>query len=121
MGLDSEAPTLDAGALQALSLTSYGILAETLTAFIDETRFRVMDAEATQRLKKVLPLLVKEVDQHPQPGVALDRVLSIVTAILKRSAYLSLLVENPQARERLVSLVARSSSIANKLGTLRRC
>ena len=115
LGLDSEAPTLDAGALQALSLISYGILAETLTAFIDETRFRVMDAEATQRLQKVLPLLVKEVDQHPQPGVALDRVLSIVTAILKRSAYLSLLVENPQARERLVSLVARSSSIANKL------
>ena len=34
---------------------------------------------------------------------------------MKRSAYLSLLVENPQARERLVSLVARSSSIANKL------
>ena len=59
MGLDSEAPTLDAGALQALSLTSYGILAETLTAFIDETRFRVMDAEATQRLKRFYRSLLK--------------------------------------------------------------
>ena len=115
LGIDSDAPSLDGSALQALSLRSPATLAATLTAFINETRFRVMDAEATQRLQKVLPLLVKEVDQHPEPGAALDRVLSIVTAILKRSAYLSLLAENPQARERLVSLVARSSSITNKL------
>jgi glutamate-ammonia-ligase adenylyltransferase len=115
LGIDSDAPSLDGSALQALSLRSPATLAATLTAFINETRFRVMDAEARQRLQKVLPLLVKEVDQHPEPGAALDRVLSIVTAILKRSAYLSLLAENPQARERLVSLVARSSSITNKL------
>ena len=115
LGVDSDAPTLDSSALHTLLLRSPRTLAETLTAFIGHTRFRVMDAEATQRLQKVLPLLVKEVDQHPEPGAALDRVLSIVTAILKRSAYLSLLAENPQARERLVSLVARSSSITNKL------
>jgi len=115
LGIDSDAPALDSRALQALSLRSPATLAETLTTFIHETRLRVMDAEATQRLQKVLPLLVKEVDHHPEPGAALDRVLSIVTAILKRSAYLSLLAENPQARERLVSLVARSSSITNKL------
>ena len=115
LGIDSDAPSLDSSALQALSLRSPATLAETLTTFLQETRLRVMDAEATQRLQKVLPLLVKEVDQHPEPGAALDRVLSIVTAILKRSAYLSLLAENPQARERLVSLVARSSSITNKL------
>ena len=115
LGIDSDAPSLDGSALQTLSLRSPATLGATLTAFISETRFRVMDAEATQRLQKVLPLLVKEVDQHPEPGAALDRVLSIVTAILKRSAYLSLLAENPQARERLVSLVARSSSITNKL------
>lgn len=115
LGIDSDAPTLDSRALEVLSLRSPGTLAKTLTTFIDETRFRVMDAEATQRLQKVLPLLVKEVDQHPDPGATFERVLSIVTVILKRSAYLSLLAENPKARERFVSLVARSSSIANKL------
>ena len=115
LGIDSEAPTLDTGALNALSLSSSNVLAETLTTFIAETRFRVMDAEATQRLQKVLPLLITEVDQHPDPGAALERVLSIITAILKRSAYLSLLTENPQARERFVGLVARSPSIALKL------
>ena len=115
LGLDSEVPTLDLTALKALSLTSETVLAQTLDAFIAESRFRVMDAEATQRLQKVLPLLVKEVDQHPEAGAALERVLSIVTVILKRSAYLSLLAENPQACERFVGLVARSPSIAAKL------
>jgi len=115
LGIGSEAPALDSGALQALSLTSSNMLAETLRTFIAETRFSVLDAEAIQRLQKVLPLLVKEVDAYPDAGAALERAISIVNVILKRSAYLSLLVENPQARERFVGLVARSPSIANKL------
>ena len=115
LGLDLEAPTLDLTALKSLSLTSETALAETLDVFIAESRFRVMDAEATLRLQRVLPLLVKEVDQHPEAGAALTRVLSIVTVIFKRSAYLSLLAENTQARERFVGLVARSPSIAAKL------
>lgn len=115
LGIDSEAPTLDINAVTALSLTSSNALVETLTAFIAETRFRVIDAEATERLQKVLPLLVEEVDQYANAGAALKRALSIVTVILKRSAYLSLLVENPQARERFVGLVARSPSITTKL------
>ena len=115
LGLDSETPTLDITAVRALSLKSEGVLLNVLEAFIAESRFRIMDTEATQRLQKVLPLLVNEADQHAQPGDALKRILSIVTVILKRSAYLSLLAENPQARERFVGLVARSPSIAAKL------
>jgi glutamate-ammonia-ligase adenylyltransferase len=115
LGLDSETPTLDATAVRALSLRSEGVVLDVLEMFIAESRFRIMDTEATHRLQKVLPLLVKEADQHAQPADALTRILSIVTVIFKRSAYLSLLAENPQARERFVGLVARSPSIAAKL------
>lgn len=115
LGIDSGAPALDINAVAALSLTSSSALVETLTVFIAETRFQVMDVEATERLQKVLPLLAEEVDQYANAGAALKRALSIVTVILKRSAYLSLLAENSKARERFVDLVARSPSITTKL------
>ena len=115
LGMDTETPTLDRAALVDLKLSSLEAIVDELNVFVSQARLRAMDTEASQRLQKLLPLLVKEVDLHQNVNATLERVLSIVSATLKRSAYLSLLTENPQALSRLVELVARSQPIADKL------
>jgi glutamate-ammonia-ligase adenylyltransferase len=86
-----------------------------VSEFIAETRFRVLDPEGVRRLQKVLPLILKAVDDQGDVEQVLKRLLSIVSAVLKRSAYLVLLSENPLALQRLVNLVSRSEPITQKL------
>ncbi len=115
VGIDTEAPALDLNALKALQVVSEQDLAAQMTLFVAETRFRVMEPEGSRRLQKTLPLIVKAVDRYSDPAQVLQRVLAIVTSVLKRSAYLVLLSENPRALSRLVDLVAKSRPIADKL------
>ncbi|MBT5067225.1 MAG: bifunctional [glutamate--ammonia ligase]-adenylyl-L-tyrosine phosphorylase/[glutamate--ammonia-ligase] adenylyltransferase, partial [Halieaceae bacterium] len=108
VGIDTEAPALDLNALNALQVVSEQDLAAQMTQFVAETRFRVMEPEGSRRLQKTLPLIVKAVDRYSDAAQVLQRVLAIVTSVLKRSAYLVLLSENPRALSRLVDLVAKS-------------
>ena len=48
-----------------------------------------------------MPLLFVAVLKHPQPDQVLLRLLSIVEAVLRRTAYLVLLIENPGALKHL--------------------
>ena len=115
IGIDSDSPSLDVSAIRSLSLRHENVIIDAVSDFIGETRFRVLDPEGVRRLQKVLPLILGAVDAQDQAEQALKRLLSIVTAVLKRSAYLVLLSENPLALDRLVNLVGRSEPIAQKL------
>ena len=106
VGIDTEAPALDLNALRALQVVSEQDLAAQMTQFVAETRFRVMEPEGSRRLQKTLPLIVKAVDRYSDAAQVLQRVLAIVTSVLKRSAYLVLLSENPRALSRLVDPVS---------------
>ena len=68
-----------------------------------------------QRLDGFIPLLINECGQADQSLEVLQRLLPLVSAILRRSAYIALLVENPSALARLVELVAASPWIASEL------
>ena len=115
IGIDSDTPALDVVALRALDLRFEADITAELTRFITETRLRVLDPEGIRRLQTALPLIIKAIDHYGESKRVLQRLLPIITAILKRSAYLVLLSENPLALERLVDLVARSQPIAQKL------
>jgi glutamate-ammonia-ligase adenylyltransferase len=115
IGIDSDSPSLDFSVIRALALRHEGDIVAVVSDFIDETRFRVLDPEGVRRLQKVLPLILKSVDDQDEVEQVLQRLLSIVTSVLKRSAYLVLLSENPLALDRLVNLVSRSEPITEKL------
>ena len=115
VGIDSDAPSLDMSVVMGLSLDREGEIVAVVSDFIAQTRFRVLDPEGVRRLQKVLPLILKAVDDQDDVEPVLKRLLSIVTAVLKRSAYLVLLGENPLALARLVNLVSRSEPITQKL------
>lgn len=72
------------------------------------------DATRT-RLDRVLPALLQAAAVSQQPMLALRRLLALLQNILRRSAYLALLDEQPAALQRLVDVVSRSALLAERL------
>ncbi|SIQ67020.1 bifunctional [glutamate--ammonia ligase]-adenylyl-L-tyrosine phosphorylase/[glutamate--ammonia-ligase] adenylyltransferase [Solilutibacter tolerans] len=67
------------------------------------------------RLDRVMPALIAASANASQPDAALRRVLTLVQNILRRSSYLVLLDEQPQALTRLVDALSRSALLGERL------
>ena len=68
-----------------------------------------------ERLDALMPLLLAAVAENDTPDTALSRVQPLIESVLRRTAYLALLRENPQALEHLMHLCAASPWIATQL------
>ncbi|MCK0767246.1 bifunctional [glutamate--ammonia ligase]-adenylyl-L-tyrosine phosphorylase/[glutamate--ammonia-ligase] adenylyltransferase [Chromohalobacter canadensis] len=68
-----------------------------------------------ERLDALMPLLLEAAGESRAPDVALERVLPLIEAVLRRTAYLALLRENPDALRQLIRLCAASPWIAEQL------
>ncbi|RUR36973.1 bifunctional [glutamate--ammonia ligase]-adenylyl-L-tyrosine phosphorylase/[glutamate--ammonia-ligase] adenylyltransferase [Vreelandella populi] len=68
-----------------------------------------------ERLDALMPLLLAAVAENEKPDTALARVQPLIEAVLRRTAYLALLRENPQALEHLMRLCVASPWIAEQL------
>ncbi len=62
-----------------------------------------------------MPLLLEAAADSDAPDTALERVLPLIEAVLRRTAYLALLRENPVALEHLMRLCSASPWIADQL------
>ncbi len=71
-----------------------------------------LDEPGRARLNRLIPALIMAAAAEPVPDVALSGSLKVIESIGRRSAYFSLLNENPAALNRLVSLVASSDFLA---------
>jgi [glutamine synthetase] adenylyltransferase / [glutamine synthetase]-adenylyl-L-tyrosine phosphorylase len=80
-------------------------------------RLLTLQAEGAKRLEEFMPQLLRACLQAPNPDLSLSRVLPLVISVLRRSAYLALLLENPQALRELVILCGASPWIADLLAT----
>lgn len=69
-------------------------------------------AQGGRRLEKLMPLLLQAAARQPEPELALARMLRLIEAVLGRTTYLSLLLENPRALEQLARICAASDWIA---------
>lgn len=70
---------------------------------------------ARNRMDRLVPRLIEVCSQQKRPGDALERSLRIVQAVAKRSVYISMLAEHPEALEHLVKLVHGSTWITTLL------
>jgi glutamate-ammonia-ligase adenylyltransferase len=86
-----------------------------LGEFRDSKSVASMQRIARERLDRLMPLLLEALGYQGQGVVALQRLLDFLDAILRRSAYIALLLENPDALTQLVKLVAASPWIAERL------
>ncbi|MCW8917878.1 MAG: bifunctional [glutamate--ammonia ligase]-adenylyl-L-tyrosine phosphorylase/[glutamate--ammonia-ligase] adenylyltransferase [Gammaproteobacteria bacterium] len=77
--------------------------------------FQAMSAHGQMRMDHLMPLLLGAVAQSREPDETLRRLLQLIEAIGRRSAYLALLVENPMALSQLVRLCSASPWIASHL------
>ncbi|TBW55904.1 bifunctional [glutamate--ammonia ligase]-adenylyl-L-tyrosine phosphorylase/[glutamate--ammonia-ligase] adenylyltransferase [Marinobacter halodurans] len=76
---------------------------------------QMMQTEGRRRLNRFVPVLLEALSQVDQPSETLSRVLQLVEAVLRRTAYLVLLLENPGALHELVRLCSESPWIARQL------
>jgi glutamate-ammonia-ligase adenylyltransferase len=95
--------------------TDVAAVAKRIAAFRDDPQTRKADAIAARRLDELMPGMLEHIASTPAPLATLDRVLAIVSGVLRRSAYLALLLENPAAAKRLVDLCAASRYLAVEL------
>jgi len=76
---------------------------------------RTMQRLGRERLDAFIPRLLAQAVEQDDPDLVLERVLPLVEAVARRSAYLVLLTENPGALQRLLELCAGSPWIAEQI------
>jgi len=101
--------------LKTLGFSQSERAATCLVEFRNLRTAQVLQSIGQERLLALLPRLLRELVQCPEPGQTLERVLKLIQAVLRRSAYLVLLSENPGALKQLVRLCSASPWFADKL------
>lgn len=86
-----------------------GNSAELLASFRNGARLRHMGDEARNRLDALMPRILELCVARPNPDEALVRMIALLEAICRRSAYLALLQAYPHALSRVVELASASS------------
>lgn len=86
-----------------------------LKTMLNSHNCRNLSETGRERLIKLLPLIVQASAKMTEQDLCLSRLIPLMEAIMRRSAYISLLVENPQALSQLVKLYATSSWISSNV------
>jgi len=90
---------------------SYRLLAD----LWENRTVQTLQTQGRKRLNLFMPMLLEALTQVSNPSETLARVLQLVEAILRRTAYMVLLLENPCACTQLVRLCSESPWIARQL------
>ena len=91
------------------------LAAQAMVQFKDLPRFRSMTPAAYKRFEEFLPRLLNTLAVGEAPSLTLKRVLKVVQAVLGRSIYLVLLIENEQALQQLCKLCSESEWFAEHI------
>lgn len=86
-----------------------------LKSFHDEIDGQVLSSEGRNRIDRLMPLVIAGAGRTEQPGVTLEGAVSLIRAIRRRTSYVALLLESPQALEHLIRLVDTSAWILRLL------
>ena len=103
-------------------LTEFGfhepkIIVSDLTGLLESHAYRKLGDIERLRLTRLLPLLVRAASGVSNADICLRRLIPLLESILRRSAYMSLLVENPLALPQLINLCAASPWISSQLAS----
>ncbi|MGB7453290.1 MAG: bifunctional [glutamate--ammonia ligase]-adenylyl-L-tyrosine phosphorylase/[glutamate--ammonia-ligase] adenylyltransferase [Lysobacterales bacterium] len=83
-----------------------------LSGFVKRLSRLSLSQRASRRLDQFMPLLLESFDDLSPDDAVVHRVLDLVSSICRRSAYLSLLVQNPDASKRMLELFTASKRVA---------
>ena len=88
---------------------------EVLQSLLRSTQVRAMQRMGRERLDVFLPRLLAAACEQDDPDLALERVMPLVEAVARRSVYLVLLTENPNAVRELLVLCSASPLVAEQI------
>jgi glutamate-ammonia-ligase adenylyltransferase len=86
-----------------------------LTGLLNNHVCRNLSHTGLVRLQKLLPLLIQAAANVTNANDCLSRLMPLIESIMRRSAYMALLVENPLALSQLIKLCAASPWISSQL------
>lgn len=86
-----------------------------IAGLADSRQVQSMQRIGFERLDALMPMLLDAVAENPTPDMALERVLPLIESVLRRTAYLALLRENPEALSHLMRLCSASPWIAAQI------
>ncbi|MFK8052291.1 MAG: bifunctional [glutamate--ammonia ligase]-adenylyl-L-tyrosine phosphorylase/[glutamate--ammonia-ligase] adenylyltransferase [Woeseiaceae bacterium] len=88
----------------------------TLEQFLQHARQQSLESIAAERLERYIDCVLDILDQRQRKTESvLARMLAVANAVLRRSAYLSLLTEQPAALSRLADIASASQSVINRV------
>jgi glutamate-ammonia-ligase adenylyltransferase len=90
-------------------------LASALEAFANAPVQRQIDVTARKRLDRFMLSFLGLLKHRKRAGAVCERVLSVVSQVVRRSAYVALLNENPAVLGRLVDLCDQSAYLAGEI------
>lgn len=86
-----------------------------LRRFRDATARKGLSTRGLQRLNLLMPMALSAISRSETPDLALERVLRVLESVVRRSAYLAMLIERPQALVQLAQLAGMSPWIADQI------
>ncbi|MDO5638691.1 MAG: bifunctional [glutamate--ammonia ligase]-adenylyl-L-tyrosine phosphorylase/[glutamate--ammonia-ligase] adenylyltransferase [Neisseria sp.] len=92
-----------------------GIIAKRLDQMRASQKYRQLSRTAQPRFDAIVPLLVQAAAAQAKPTATLLRLLDFLENISRRSSYLALLHERPQALAQLAALMSQSAWVASYL------
>ncbi len=101
--------------LDALGMRGSGPAAKRMAEFRETASSSAVDAVAAPRLRRFVGNLIVALLDAKDSDAVLGRVLGIAESVLRRSAYLALLNENPAVLQRLFLLCEQSAYLAREL------
>lgn len=106
---------VDAAALIEHAIDPPEAAVDALQTLLSSPILRAAAARSRERIDRVLPLLMAAAAQSKAPAACLPRLVELVHAVARRSAYLALLDEQPSALRRLVDVFTRSALLADRI------
>lgn len=86
---------------------------ERLAKFRNSKPIQTMQPIGRERLDALMPKLLAQLWSNPNPVDTLERIIPLLDAVARRTAYLVLLTENPQALKQLITLCSASPWLAD--------
>ena len=88
-------------------------VANQLLTFKQSSLVATLSSSAKRKLDRLMPLMLAALDKRPLD--TLERIIPLLEAIVRRAAYMDLLIENPLALSQLMKLLSESVWIATQL------
>jgi len=104
-----------AHSLEKVGFGDTASLTARLTAMRGGGRYQQLSEQARARFDALVPRAIQAAATMPDPDATLSRMLDLLEAISRRSAYLALLQQYPQALEQVARIASASSWAADYL------